>query len=55
MNLSVQPIGTAVVSREYIGQGLQLTTPIPPVQMLRMEEKNSYSTYSTSCNWQWLL
>jgi hypothetical protein len=38
INLSVQPIGTVVVSREYIGQGLQLTTPIPPVQKLRMEE-----------------
>ena len=38
INLSVQPIGTAVVSRECIGQGLQLTTPIPPVQNLRMEK-----------------
>jgi hypothetical protein len=55
ITLSVQPIGTAVVSREYIGQGLQLTTPIPPVQNLRMEEEYSYSLNSTSCNWQWLL
>ena len=36
--LSDKPIGTAVVSRTYNGQGLQLTTPISPVHRVRMEE-----------------
>jgi len=43
IHLSVPPIGTAVVSRKYSGQDLQLTTPIPPVQKVRMGEANFHS------------